>query len=907
MKHSIRPVVNSGVALGGLGTGTVEIRADGLFYNWQIFNNPPWTSLIPGSKNQDNTRVGGNVDVKRAPMDNRGLVFLFWARRRGDTVAHLRLLALDNNPLDTNRFYIPFLRTPKQIDYFGEFPVARLEYKELGVPLEVTARFTSSYIPSDTQRSAIPGFYADFSVTANDARSWDVSITAIMTNATGFESPECPKRNVVQKGPRATVILMDTPGAAPDDPATGTMALAAEGRNVSFCAGYCWINPHRGTADRRYLFTDLYASGRLPDWPHGNQPPRFPAKLRLDELADDQRAAFEKACKEHYDISRWEYFKKHGKPEPSGIQHGHIADNAYDTRADLLGRQYGRGPRWEGSLCVNGSVAKSKTFEARFTVGWHFPNHIAFDSETGDSPRRMNMGHEYAGRFGDAFEVVTYLVSNRKTLLEPTIRFHDALFGSTLPATVIDQISAQLATLPRCSWWTSENGFGIWEGLGCCGVHTTDVAYGGSVPIPLMFPDLSRHQLDLTRKFQREDGRVPHLFPASFAHPNDAWYRTDMMAQYVLMVYRDWRWTGNIEFVNRFYPSCVKAMRCMAATDADGNGLPDAGGADTTYDTWGMFGATAFMSGLFLSAISALEKMAIIMDDGETAHWAHESFDRGKESLERELWNGSYLRLWHRIADNTADEGCMADQFAGFWYSKMLGLAPHLDAAKTRRALKSIMIHNFIPGRGLINGAYPAGQTPPHQYFANYMPDGVWSGIEYSVASLMLYCGMEKEAAQILDDVYNRYSASGGIWRHDECGPYYYRPLSIWSVLLGYQKFSYDAASGALTIATSDKEHRSVIALGGGWGTFKRSAGSIQLTGEYGTITLKSFAVYGKGATSCQVALAGKSAAPCSTIEHSGDLVRLVFKRSVTIKAGQALTIRLKYESGIWKYHGRLR
>src|SRR5210317_1951162 len=33
---------NSGIPLGGLGTGTVELRSDGLFHEWQIMNNAPW-------------------------------------------------------------------------------------------------------------------------------------------------------------------------------------------------------------------------------------------------------------------------------------------------------------------------------------------------------------------------------------------------------------------------------------------------------------------------------------------------------------------------------------------------------------------------------------------------------------------------------------------------------------------------------------------------------------------------------------------------------------------------------------------------------------------------------------------------------------------------------------------------
>jgi len=35
--------MGSGAPLGGIGTGFVEIRPDGCFYEWQIFNSGPWS------------------------------------------------------------------------------------------------------------------------------------------------------------------------------------------------------------------------------------------------------------------------------------------------------------------------------------------------------------------------------------------------------------------------------------------------------------------------------------------------------------------------------------------------------------------------------------------------------------------------------------------------------------------------------------------------------------------------------------------------------------------------------------------------------------------------------------------------------------------------------------------------
>src|SRR6476660_8912501 len=38
--------MGSGAPLGEIGTGFVEIRADGCFYEWQIFNSGPWSQDV---------------------------------------------------------------------------------------------------------------------------------------------------------------------------------------------------------------------------------------------------------------------------------------------------------------------------------------------------------------------------------------------------------------------------------------------------------------------------------------------------------------------------------------------------------------------------------------------------------------------------------------------------------------------------------------------------------------------------------------------------------------------------------------------------------------------------------------------------------------------------------------------
>ncbi len=893
MKENISPQVNSGVALGGLGTGTIELRPDGRFYNWQIFNNPPWTPEAPAPKSQDNTRVGGTAETKAEPADERSLSFLLWAKAEDERDPRMFLLALDNDPLNTNRFYIPYLRTPGSIEYSGEFPVAMLRYTDLGIPLKVIAEFLTPFIPGREEESATPGFYATFTVEPEDSRKWDVSITAILTNAVGWDQPNTRKNNEVLREGRTSIIRMNSLDAEPGAASTGTMALGARGRGVSYQAGYRFTTQHRGTADRRYLFTDLYNDGKLPDWPHGLETPSFPRRLRRGELSVEEAERFEEACRKHYDIAQYQRYRSHLGTGPEGIDRLHKIDKkAYDERADLLSRQDDPLRRWEGALCLKGQTREGSTFSAEYTVAWHFPNHLGFRSKDCKSRRVVNMGHEYASRFDDAADVVRTLFKRRRKICGDTRRFHDAMYSMRLDTKLIDQVSAQLSTLVRCSWWTADRKFAIWEGLGCCGMHTTDVAYYGSIPISLLFPLVATDQLELTRRNQHSNGRVPHLFQSTLSDPDDQWYRTDMMAQFVLMAYRDWRWHGDDDFLERFYPNCVRAMKAMAETDTDGNGLPDAKGTDTTYDTWGMFGTTTFMSGLFLAGLKALEAMALRVGDRNTVEFCRNYFSRGRKSFNEELWNGSYFRLWHMPENGQTDEGCMADQFAGYWYCAMLGLEPYADRKKVKKALRSIMHHNFVPGRGLVNGSYPAGTEAPLQYYINYMVSEVWSGIEYAVASLMLYEGMKGDAAAICDEVYRRYHTRGGIWRHDECGTYYYRPMSVWSVIMGLQQFRLDAPLKSLELRTAERNHRTVLCTGNGWGEFIRSQGpEAAIRWQDGSLKLKRLTLHtGNRARRIRVKLNGKSLKNC-TSERSGSLTTVIFQRQLSLKKADELRI----------------
>jgi len=106
----------SGVYMGGIGSGGFEIRADGRFYNCQIFNE--WRA--------------------------RGMLNAFFVH--GNDV-DARVLCLSDLAPTGER-----IEGVSRIDYTGEFPCVTLSFPER----DVTVTFTSIFIPGDVKNSSLP-------------------------------------------------------------------------------------------------------------------------------------------------------------------------------------------------------------------------------------------------------------------------------------------------------------------------------------------------------------------------------------------------------------------------------------------------------------------------------------------------------------------------------------------------------------------------------------------------------------------------------------------------------------------------------------------------------------------------------------------------------------------------------
>jgi uncharacterized protein (DUF608 family) len=499
-------------------------------------------------------------------------------------------------------------------------------------------------------------------------------------------------------------------------------------------------------------------------------------------------------------------------------------------------------------------------------------------------------------------------------------------------------------TLTKASWYSKDGVFYQWEGLGCCCLNTVDVQHYASFALATLFPQLQRGVLDLTVEGQRANGHIPHGFPAVARPehiPEGEYHRWDVNAQYILSVFREWKWSGDNAWLARHWEPVRKAFALLNKMDRYGVGLPYIEGG-ITYDHWHMKGIVTYMAGLYLATCGAIVLMARHAGEDELASQADESQKRGTKSFEELLWTGDYYALFHRrhtedepsdvmvlqrgqIAGDLNDynpeenqncvEGCgcvpasqiqqvelndglQTDVLNGEAYSALVGLNRVLDRERVQQTLHRIVRENVHPELGfLANGTRRDGSFPDEWPFSQWQ--NPWTGTEYFFAAQLLTEGMEEEALSVIGNVFDRLSAAGMRFNHVECNTYYARPLSIFATYAAWLGLDFDVPQGMLRIVPNTSQKNIVAPL-----LTASTLGRLQLNLENGvTLQLDVDNVQaGVVLRTLQLPLSGATSTLCTLNEQEMAVThnaiegysQLVFEQALELRAGLQLRVELK-------------
>jgi len=172
----------------------------------------------------------------------------------------------------------------------------------------------------------------------------------------------------------------------------------------------------------------------------------------------------------------------------------------------------------------------------------------------------------------------------------------------------------------------------------------------------------------------------------------------------IVRVYRDWKISGNDEFLKKLWNKISKSLDfAFEYWDTDGDFVLDSE-QHTTYDHE-FYGPNSLTNSLFFAALQAGACMAEYINDTEHARKYREAFQKGRKKMDDLLWNGE-----RAFALN--DE------------------------------------------KGLLVCSWPKGGRPKLPF---RQCDEVWTGIEYQVAAHLIYEGFVEEGLTIVRAVRKRY------------------------------------------------------------------------------------------------------------------------------------------------------
>ncbi len=867
----------SGIPLGGIGAGSVELRPDGYFYDWLIFNMGNWSPEQPDHEQGPPPEI--NLD---------GLQF-FVRCRQGQAPPQLRRLGLQEGQNDL--YSLSYALPVQAIDYEGKFPFVKLGYVDDSLPVEITGIAFAPIIPQDSQTSGTPGFTMAFNVKNVSTKPVDVSLMGALKNPLAWGAKDRALTNQVIHQTGTTTLSLTTQATQGRKSCHGSMALSVTGDRTSTLAGtYRWYlgnggwGSSRGYGSAHYSYLHPYLrDGKLPSLSNESNLDDFLKdasdhdidSLPMSEL-ESLRARLQHDAFFSEFMGRIQLIQPELLTTASGL--ANLMKEARDRINSFSGNNRDQSTWGDVALESTVNLAPGEEREIRFAVSWFFPNHF--------SALGPNLGHQYEHWFADALAVNRFLVSHHGEHRKKTVNFAENMLTTNVDPAVSFAWGAQLTTLIKSSWWCKDGRFAIWEGLGCCGLHTTDITYQGSFPIIALFPDLQKGQIKMGAQYQRADGRIPHFFSPDLMHVDNGFDRVDMNPQYVMMVCRDYLWTGDLAFAKDNWPKVKRAMLSTQQLDGDGDGLPDRDTRRNTYDQWDLEGSPAYICSLWLGSLRAGIRLAQDLGEADQANQWTELLEMASKAFVGRLWNGEYFNLW--VSENGEDECCMSDQLSGEWYTGLMGLGHSVSPEHLLAAAQSVYKYNFNPEHGLLNATYPPGKKPHFRTHQNLQAAGNWTGIEYANAALMMELGMVKNGVAIMQAVHDRYVRAGRRWNHVECGDHYFRAMSSWTSLLAITGLKLDVPKGSISLGPKVDGLVAPWFLPTGYGTLASSGRRLELVCRDGGIAFRELRLASQSATA-RVSLDGRSLALTSSTLNGE--CRVKFSNEVNVVAGQTLLV----------------
>ncbi len=580
------------------------------------------------------------------------------------------------------------------------------------------------------------------------------------------------------------------------------------------------------------------------------------------------------------------FWKEFARPGPLPARH-------YD--APRTSRHMSLQPE-HATLAARVTIPAGERRKLRFVISWSFPEgdiYWAFrtspDAPIPDKPT-PSWKNWYATEWPDSRASAREALTRWDELKAETLAFRDGLFGSTLPAEVIDAASGTLALLRTATVIRLEGGeIWAWEGQ-----HTQDGSCEGSCTHVWNYQQALSHLFPALERTLRETEFAYNQLPTgglTFRQKLPLGSGFDVIGPCadghfgaIVKTCRDWKLSGDTDWLRRLWPSVRRAMEYAWSPENPDRWDPQASGilSGRQHQTLDMelFEPNSWLGSMYVAALLAASEMAAALGETDFADMTAEMAAAGAAYIDRELFNGRWFiqkidlsdkavlapfdtgRKAGVLADGFLEtywsdefgelkyqmaEGCISDQILGQWHAEVAGLGGFLDADHVKTALKAVHDNNFRPDLsehfnpcrnyafedegGLLVATYPTGVRQP-MVAAPYAEE-VWTGLEYMAASHMIMRGLVDEGLAIVRAARDRHDGSKrNPWNDIECGSYYARSMSAWQLVNAFSGLAADFVAGRLGFdPRPDGDFRLFWAAGTAFGTLSRTGGALRPRG----------------------------------------------------------------------------
>ncbi len=757
------------IPIGGIGAGNIQMDGKAQRAIWQIFNNFKCVSL-PNSFFAVRAEAEPGQPVVRVLQTAAAAGF-----------APMRSLT-----------------------FKGEFPYGWYDFRDSKLPVSVSMEVFNPLIPLNAKDSAIP--CAIFNITAKNKgpKTVDVSLMATQRNAVGYTAAKAFSMSG----------LAVEPGAVTGEELGGNRNQIIKSPDSSI----------------------LHMTADIPQEAAGY------GDMALLAVSPDAIGSTDFG-----DVNE---------------MHKQYSENGLITGSDHAGPS-AKGKTLDGFLAVPFKLKPGESRTISFVLTWYFPN------ASHGTENWSGSGNMYQNWYSSALDVAQDVKTRLTELSQQTDIYHDSFYSSNLPRWILDRISSQVSIMrTQTCFWAKDGYFGGWEGSGtgegCCEGNCTHVWHYAQSHARL-FPEIGRRMREQEYAVQNEDGSIGHRLSKGFAK----WVAADGLLGDILSTYREHQLSADNKWLDQYWPNCRKAMEyCIKTWDADEDGVLTGYQWDTLDSA--LEGNTTWIGSLYLASLAACERMANVENSATDAQRYARILQSGKDKQNAELWDGEYYIQKPDVEPPayTYPEpredyltGCDTDQLLGQWWAHQLDLGWLYPSERVRKSMQSLMKYNFHADfrgyeqkprkfvdeldSGLQLISYPKeGRPAPGKEF--HSSSEIMSGFEYPAAATMIQAGLLKEGFALTRAIYERYDGklrtgqsaldignwgyTGNPFGDDECGKFYARAMSVWSILLACQGFIYDGPAGKIGFRPvwQPTNHMSFFTAAEGYGFF------VQNRSQYG-------------------------------------------------------------------------